>query len=184
MTPVIRIDDEVMDELKRRAVQLGLVFESPNATIRKVLGLDSKTAIQPEATPSGTSINEQKATAREYIVRGEIYKQYPTQRDSTWEIGHLKRPDRDGIPYDQYPYVKEIGTRIKLIIYSKEYPANFHHYAGNNGGGYIGRSTRDTPSIKDILTNHGLDKHKTPVTLRFIGDKVYLEPVNPVEAGR
>jgi hypothetical protein len=40
MAPVIRIDDEVMDELKKRAIDLGLVFEPPNATLRKVLGLD------------------------------------------------------------------------------------------------------------------------------------------------
>ena len=40
MTPVIRIDDQVMDELKKRAVALGLVFEPPNATLRRVLGLD------------------------------------------------------------------------------------------------------------------------------------------------
>ena len=41
MTPVIRIDDEVMDELKKRAVNLGLVFEPPNATLRRVLSLDA-----------------------------------------------------------------------------------------------------------------------------------------------
>jgi len=40
MAPVIRIDDRVMDELKKRAVGLGLVFEPPNATLRRVLGLD------------------------------------------------------------------------------------------------------------------------------------------------
>jgi len=40
MTPVVRVDDEVMDELKKRAVDLGLVFEPPNATLRRVLGLD------------------------------------------------------------------------------------------------------------------------------------------------
>ena len=40
MTPVIRIDDQVMDELKKRAVDLGLVFEPPNATLRIVLDLD------------------------------------------------------------------------------------------------------------------------------------------------
>lgn len=42
MTPVIRIDDEVMDELKKRAIGLGLVFEPPNATLRIVLGLDGR----------------------------------------------------------------------------------------------------------------------------------------------
>ena len=40
MVPVIRIDDEVMNELKKRAVDLGLVFEPPNATLRRVLDLD------------------------------------------------------------------------------------------------------------------------------------------------
>lgn len=40
MTPVIRVDNDVMEELKRHAVRLGLVFESPNATLRSVLGLD------------------------------------------------------------------------------------------------------------------------------------------------
>ncbi len=41
MTPVVRIDDEVMNELKKRAIDLGLVFEPPNATLRRVLGLDA-----------------------------------------------------------------------------------------------------------------------------------------------
>ena len=40
MTPVIRIDDQVMDELKARAVPLGMVFDTPNAVLRRVLGLD------------------------------------------------------------------------------------------------------------------------------------------------
>jgi hypothetical protein len=40
MTPVIRIDNDVMEELKRHAIRLGLVFESPNATLRAILGLD------------------------------------------------------------------------------------------------------------------------------------------------
>lgn len=50
MTPVIRIDDEVMSELKRRAVDLGLVFEPPNATLRRVLGLDAGAEFQAPAT--------------------------------------------------------------------------------------------------------------------------------------
>ena len=40
MAPVIRVDDEVMNELKKRAVAFGFVFEPPNATLRGVLGLD------------------------------------------------------------------------------------------------------------------------------------------------
>jgi len=39
MTPVIRIDDEVMNELKKRAIEFGLVFSTPNEVIRALLGL-------------------------------------------------------------------------------------------------------------------------------------------------
>jgi hypothetical protein len=42
MTPVIRIDDDVMAELKKRAITYDLVFESPNATLRKILNLDTE----------------------------------------------------------------------------------------------------------------------------------------------
>jgi hypothetical protein len=42
MAPVIRIDDEVMEALKQHAIRLGLVFESPNATLRAILELDHK----------------------------------------------------------------------------------------------------------------------------------------------
>ena len=40
MSPTIRIDDQVMEVLKEQAIRLGLVFESPNAVLRAVLGLD------------------------------------------------------------------------------------------------------------------------------------------------
>ena len=47
MTPVIRIDDEVMNELKKRAVDFGLVFEPPNATLRRILGLGPRHISNP-----------------------------------------------------------------------------------------------------------------------------------------
>jgi len=40
--PVIRVDNEVWEELKKRAVHLDLVFDSPNAVLRKMLGLEEK----------------------------------------------------------------------------------------------------------------------------------------------
>ena len=40
MTPVIRIDDEVMNELKKRAIDFDLVFEPPNVALRNILELD------------------------------------------------------------------------------------------------------------------------------------------------
>jgi len=39
MTPVIRIDDDVMNELKKRAVDLDMVFSSPNEVLKVVLVL-------------------------------------------------------------------------------------------------------------------------------------------------
>jgi hypothetical protein len=42
MTPVIRIDSEVMNKLKTKAKEFDLVFEPPNSTLRVLLGLDKK----------------------------------------------------------------------------------------------------------------------------------------------
>jgi len=47
--PVIRIDDEVLTELKRLAVVYGLVFKPPNAILRRALGLDKPTTNVEEA---------------------------------------------------------------------------------------------------------------------------------------
>ena len=41
MNPVIRIDDEVMEALRKKAIDLNMVFGTPNTTLRKVLGLDA-----------------------------------------------------------------------------------------------------------------------------------------------
>ena len=38
MAPVIRIDDDVMERLKQRAIELRLVFSTPNEVLRVVLG--------------------------------------------------------------------------------------------------------------------------------------------------
>ncbi len=50
MTPVVRIDDAVMNALKKLAIEMGLVFEPPNTTLRRVLGLDSQVSIEEEAS--------------------------------------------------------------------------------------------------------------------------------------
>ena len=46
MTPVIRIDDEVMDELKKRAIDFELVFSTPNEVLRAVFGLAKQDIIK------------------------------------------------------------------------------------------------------------------------------------------
>ncbi len=40
MTPVIRVDDEVMEALNKRALNLGNAFVTPNDILKKVLGLE------------------------------------------------------------------------------------------------------------------------------------------------
>jgi hypothetical protein len=42
MTPVMRVDDEVMDKLKERAIDLGLVFSTPNEVLRAVFSIDRR----------------------------------------------------------------------------------------------------------------------------------------------
>jgi hypothetical protein len=39
MSSVIRIDDDVMNELKRRAVELNMIFNTPNEVLKVIFGL-------------------------------------------------------------------------------------------------------------------------------------------------
>ncbi|AII60220.1 hypothetical protein X793_05575 [Dehalococcoides mccartyi CG4] len=56
--PVIRIDAEVLEALKRHAVDMGLVFEPPNTTLRKILSLDEKLSPDNMATVDKTICNQ------------------------------------------------------------------------------------------------------------------------------
>ena len=40
MVPVIRIDNQVLEELKKEAIHLGQIFGTPNEVLRAILGLD------------------------------------------------------------------------------------------------------------------------------------------------
>ena len=40
--PLIRIDDAVMAELKKKAVELDMVFATPNMVLRKILKLETR----------------------------------------------------------------------------------------------------------------------------------------------
>ena len=65
--PVIRVDDDVMEALKVHAVRLGLVFESPNTTLRAVLNLDraSKTDVKTTGNPEPPVLKRTYESARE-----------------------------------------------------------------------------------------------------------------------
>lgn len=45
MTPVIRIDDEVMNKLMEKAIGFGLVFGTPNEVLRTLLGLHKQDVV-------------------------------------------------------------------------------------------------------------------------------------------
>jgi len=63
MTQVIRIDEEVMGELRKRAIDLGLVREPLNATLRRILGLDSHVLVaQASISPTGAEETTTEAT--------------------------------------------------------------------------------------------------------------------------
>ena len=49
--PTIRVDDQVMEALKLRAVQKGLVFGTPNGVLRSVLSLDGTPLRKQEEAP-------------------------------------------------------------------------------------------------------------------------------------
>ena len=72
MTLVIRIDNEVMGELKKRAIDLGLVFEPPNTTLRGVLGLDVKSLADQSVKDKQVAKNEIEIklnpSARKYVL--------------------------------------------------------------------------------------------------------------------
>lgn len=52
MSPTIRIDDQVMDALKKEAISRSLVFEPPNTVLRAILGLDQKVYPEPPISDS------------------------------------------------------------------------------------------------------------------------------------
>ena len=58
MTSTIRIDEQVMEELMKRAVDLGMLFPTPNEVLREILGL-SKGEIFP-SRPGLSTASEEK----------------------------------------------------------------------------------------------------------------------------
>ena len=60
MTTVIRIDDEVRNALKRRAVEFDLVFEPPNSVLRRMLGLDTNAIAKERGEGPANLIQSQR----------------------------------------------------------------------------------------------------------------------------
>jgi len=133
MTPVIRIDDEVMSELKKRAIDLGLVFEPPNATLRRVLGLDSKVLVEevagnaivslqprPAAPPATSAGKKQRfgmvhtATAVKDTTTGQVYpSKYKAGMAFTREFPNV------GVKYVWYPLIRKYPGRFVEVATGK-----------------------------------------------------------------
>jgi hypothetical protein len=75
VTPTIRIDDEVLNELKKRAKDLDLVFEPPNATLRIVLGLDSQPAHQSKTVGSALLEEDLPKKATSLVIHAPWHKE-------------------------------------------------------------------------------------------------------------
>jgi len=116
--PVIRIDDEVMDELKKRAITLNLVFEPPNVTLRRILGLDRE-----DLTSSG---------GRRSVVEIELKSLYTPRR---WALIPIPKDKRSFFPGYKVPFqlvtdIGDITTRVTSA--PKGTPVG-----DPNGGAYI-----------------------------------------------
>ena len=141
MAPVIRIDDQVMDELKKRAVGLGLVFESPNATLRRVLGLDVDVkalvdkvvgdALKQVANNKNVIELKLNASSRKYVYiplpkeKRHFFPGYKVSFELTTDVGeftaHVPHPPnvgghirgRFGRWYAKHPELKA-GDRLRI----------------------------------------------------------------------
>ena len=143
MTPVIRIDDEVMGELEKRAVHLGLVFGTPNATLRRVLGLDvdAKALVDKIVEDTLKQAAENKnvielklnASSREYVYiplpkdKRRVFPGYKVSFELITDVGvstaHVPYPPntgghirgRFGQWYAKHPELKA-GDRLRIEV--------------------------------------------------------------------
>ena len=134
MAPVIRIDDQVMNELKKRAVALGFVFEPPNATLRGVLGLDV----------------DMKALARKIV--GEALKKHAENKNvielklapSSREYLYIPLPKDKRHFFPDYKVSFELITDVGVSTAHVPYPPN----AGGHIRGRFGPWFAKHPELK------------------------------------
>jgi hypothetical protein len=112
MAPVIRIDDEVMGELKKRAIALDKVFEAPNTILRIVLGLDSQ--IQPQTATHATPTGKQQRFGRVHVAT-------PVRDTTTAQIYRSKY--KAGLAFvREFPNIDKRYVWYPLI---RKYPGRF-----------------------------------------------------------
>ncbi len=105
MSPVIRIDDEVLKELQSHAVRWGLVFGQPNQVLRRMLGLDvgrdqPKDAQPMSSTddpirPSDVRLGAESKPRHRRVTGGSLLREHPDLPQ-----GFRPYSDRDGRFYE------------------------------------------------------------------------------------
>ena len=131
---VIRIDDEVMHELRKHAVKLDLVFSNPNQVLRRILGLDRRHNQEPRVQPiSPTLVSTQRLDTP---LPGK--SQSPIRRVT----GKRLLREHQDLPQDMRPYADRDG-----IFY--EWPKSFPAILFDDGGFVIFKT-------EDSMVNAGL----------------------------
>ena len=140
MAPVIRIDDQVMEELKKRAVGLGLVFEPPNVTLRRVLGLDAAVMdLKEMKTIAGGIVGKvlEQAAKNKNVIE---LKLAPSSR----EYLYIPLPKDKRHFFPDYKVSFELITDVGVFTAHVPYPPN----AGGHIRGRFGQWYAKHPELK------------------------------------
>lgn len=140
--PVIRIDDDVMQRLQKLAVELGLVFGSPNDVLKRLLDMEERGNMYSDvASANHEHIKTRRrrtasgsALLREHIASGEI--------DDSVKFG----------------YYHSLGhTYTKSFVESNHYPVALFDPSGfvviNSGQDIDGNSNIKVGANVDVLIN-------------------------------
>ena len=143
MTPVIRIDNEVMDKLKKRAVNLGLVFEPPNTTLRRILGLDIDAKALVDKIVEDT-LNQfaknQNVIEFELNASSRKYVYIPLPKDKRYFFPGLKR---------NFELVTDIGVLTAHVTSAPNGTPIGDPHAGGHIRGRFGPWYTKHPELKD-----------------------------------
>jgi len=114
------VDNEVWEELKRRAVHLDLVFDSPNAVLRKMLGLEEKRKRSRRGVPGKTTRQREfdKPILEALVEMGgqgsrqEVHKAVEVKMKDRLKPGDYEL-NRDGTP----KWVKAVDYRRLRMVH-------------------------------------------------------------------
>lgn len=123
MPPVIRIDDDVMNEIKRRAVEYNMVFSTPNDVLKRSLGLEK--TVNSQSPPSKESAPRSKNPKIQKLIDGLL----PTIHSLSDGLRHYSRSDRWVTYPDNFATIKVQDARVdNLSITVRGKPNKFDEF--------------------------------------------------------